>query len=169
MENASKALIMVGGVLIAILVASLGVYISKTVAEYIESNYRRLEQPKITEFNQQFLQYNDSEVNMQDIVTMINLAKNNNIKYNFTKDDAPNVPKNDGSYYITVDIEAINAGAFATIPDDKKYMLKHIELLTDDEINTLLVKEMSNEPLSYKCKVNINEKTKYVNEIIISI
>ena len=59
MENASKALIMAGGVLLAMLLLSLGTYLFKNMGVSSSNVYSKLEESDITEFNQQFLNYDD--------------------------------------------------------------------------------------------------------------
>lgn len=94
MENASKALIMAGGVLIGILILSLAAYLfvdlGSTSAEIIAQN----EQKKITEFNSKFTsyeEYKDSEGNWQitiyDIVSLAAYAKENNEYYKDVEDE----------------------------------------------------------------------------------
>lgn len=84
MENASKALIIAGGVLIVILVLTLFAYINTKMGSGTHNLYSRLEDHDITEFNQKFLNYDDNKnLKIQDVVTLINTAdnanKNNNI------------------------------------------------------------------------------------------
>lgn len=84
MENASKALIIAGGVLIVILVLTLFAYINTKMGSGTHNLYSRLEDHDITEFNQKFLNYDgNNNLKIQDVVTLINTAnnanKNNNI------------------------------------------------------------------------------------------
>lgn len=102
MENASKALIIAGGVLIAVLLLTVFSYLFGKMASSTSSIYETLEKHEIDEFNQQFLNYegrgitilhkkdeNNRDVTYynylkaQDIATLINLAKNseNNSKF----------------------------------------------------------------------------------------
>ena len=74
---------------IAILLLSLFVYLFSKMAESTSSVYSDLESPEITEFNQQFLNYEgrgialdpvDNKIHyltIQDVVTLINIAKDN--------------------------------------------------------------------------------------------
>lgn len=85
MENASKALIIAGGVLIVILVLTLFAYINTKMGSGTHNLYSRLEDHDITEFNQKFLNYDGNKnLKIQDVVTLINTAnnanKNNNIE-----------------------------------------------------------------------------------------
>ena len=81
MENASKALIMAGGVLIAVLIIGLFVYMFTSVS----SNYRSEEDIKrteeITEYNNQFVSYNKKLIRGSEIISLINKAISNNEKY----------------------------------------------------------------------------------------
>ena len=77
MENASKALIMAAGVLLGIMVLSLASYLFITFSNESKNMEKELFQSEIAEFNNNFLKYNDQElITTQDLVTMINFARN---------------------------------------------------------------------------------------------
>lgn len=101
MENAAKALLMTGGILIAILLLTLFAYLFGQMAESTSNIYDTLEKSEIAEFNQQFLNYEgrgskvvgyEKDENgaidkskliydwltVQDVATLINLAQDNN-------------------------------------------------------------------------------------------
>lgn len=82
MENASKALLIAGGVLIAILLLTLFTYLFRQMSENTSSIYETLEKSEIAEFNQQFLNYEgrgnipgSTPLTVQDVATLINLAQ----------------------------------------------------------------------------------------------
>ena len=83
MENASKALLMAGGVLIGVLVISLAVYLfadfGATSAEINAQNAQK----QITAFNSNFTAYqgNKDEITIYDIVSLATYAKENNTYY----------------------------------------------------------------------------------------
>lgn len=99
MENASKALLIAAGVLIAILILTLFSYLMRQMGSSTSGIYSKLSQREITEFNQKFLNYEgrgiysvgkDNEGNdlynpltVQDVATLINLARDSkeNHKY----------------------------------------------------------------------------------------
>jgi hypothetical protein len=94
MENASKALIMAGGILVGILVISLAVYLfadfSRTAADINSQN----EQQRIVEFNSKFTTYDtykDKDGNWQitiyDIISLAGYAKENNDYYSESPDE----------------------------------------------------------------------------------
>ena len=94
MENASKALIIAGSVLISIMVISLGVFLFTNFSDTGKVIYDENTKKTIAEFNTNFTKYeNSTEVTAQDIVTIANLARDNNVHYQVSKGD---------SSYITV-------------------------------------------------------------------
>lgn len=80
MENASKALIIAGGILIGILILSVGVYIVQTAGRLSESYDEKLMQDEINAFNDKFLRY-AKEIRGQELYSLINLVKETNNKY----------------------------------------------------------------------------------------
>jgi hypothetical protein len=77
MENASKALLISGGVLIAILILTLFSYLFSKMAGSSSNIYAALEKHEKDEFNQQFINYEGKkELKVQDVATLINLSKN---------------------------------------------------------------------------------------------
>lgn len=88
MENASKALIMAGGVLIGILIISLAVYLfidfGSTSAQITAQNTQK----QITEFNSKFTSYEGyKDITIYDIITLANYAKENNDYYEDVADE----------------------------------------------------------------------------------
>lgn len=88
MENASKALIIAGGMLIAIMVASLFVYLFTSYGSYAEDMYDRINERQITEANNEYTRYEGSDENtIYDVVSVINKAKDNNKSLNLNPGD----------------------------------------------------------------------------------
>ena len=78
MENASKALLIVGGMLIGILLFSLFIYMVRKSGAETAKVYTIFSQSEIAEFNQKFYNYEDKDLTIQDVVSIVNLAKDNN-------------------------------------------------------------------------------------------
>lgn len=79
MENASKALLMAGAVLLLMLVLTFSVYFVKRIGGQTSELYDNIEQSDIDEFNQQFFNYDGKDnLRIHDVISIINLAKNNN-------------------------------------------------------------------------------------------
>lgn len=82
MENASKALIMGAGMIIAVLIITLAVSVYRSISE----NYRTGDDVEIVEqitaFNKEYESYNRKLLRGTDIITLCNKAIDNNKKYN---------------------------------------------------------------------------------------
>lgn len=131
MENASKALIIAGGVLIAILLLTLFTYLFSKMATGTSKIYDMMEQSEIAEFNQKFLNYKGrNDLTVQDVVTIINLAKDGT--------DGPNAKAS-----VTVKLDGIIVTStvldlLSSANPEKKYTCQQVIVNTD----TLLVKEV---------------------------
>ena len=78
MENASKALLIAGGMLLLILVFSLATLIFRRMGAQTSEFYKDMSDTEIYEFNQQFFNYESKDLRIQDVVSIINLAKDAN-------------------------------------------------------------------------------------------
>lgn len=92
MENASKALLMAGGILIAILVLSLGVYLFTTYSKVGTTYDNTIESNEKIKFNTNFTKFEGrTDITAQEIVSIVNFAKDyeesNQIKVNVTAED----------------------------------------------------------------------------------
>ena len=116
MENASKALIIAGAILLAILIVGLGVYIYRQAAGVIDTG--TMDQLVVSQFNAQFEPYlgnNVSGSNVKQLIKIINAS-------NRAKEDLPvtfkvdTQPDNDsstiksGNTYKVVEGSKNNAG-----------------------------------------------------------
>ena len=85
MENASKALIMAGGILIGILIISLGVYLFADFGNTSAEIHKENEQRQLSQFNTQFTVYEGRDnITVYELISVINLAKENNRQYRGT-------------------------------------------------------------------------------------
>ena len=112
MENATKALLIAAGVLIGIMVISLGVSLYVSLGSYVDSTKEQLELNEISKFNTQFLKYNNtildesgSEVpsftlRIQDVVTAANIAYENNKNLGDINGEA-----NENNLYVAVNVK----------------------------------------------------------------
>ena len=86
MENAVKALIIAAGVLIGLMILSLGISLYSSLNEFVEEFEKDIADQKIQQFNEQFTRYincDDSgninfKLTIQDVVTAANIAYENN-------------------------------------------------------------------------------------------
>ena len=79
MDNASKALIIVGEILIAMMVVGVIVYSISNFGRFSKNMNQKLEQNAQIEFNNTFYKYERRiDITADEIVSIINFAKNSN-------------------------------------------------------------------------------------------
>ena len=78
MENASKALIMAGGVLIALLIIGSLLLMFNNLSSYQDTNIKETRTAQIIEFNNQFETYNRTDVRGSDLYSLLNNAADYN-------------------------------------------------------------------------------------------
>ena len=93
MENATKAMLIAAGVLIGMMILSLGVALFSELNSYVETSNEQIKFNEQNSFNTQFTKYANMDLTIQDIVTVANLAHENNVLYNASIGDP---------FYITV-------------------------------------------------------------------
>ena len=82
MENASKALIMAGGILVGVLILSLMVYLFADFGSTSAQINAKNKQNQLTQFNSKFSAYEDKEgLTIYDVITVAGYAKENNKYY----------------------------------------------------------------------------------------
>ena len=72
MENASKALIMAGGMLLAILIVSLLIYAWSLFSDYQSSQDKLTDIEDTTKFNEQFTNYDRDDVEGYELISLVN-------------------------------------------------------------------------------------------------
>ena len=77
MENASKALIIAGAILLAILIISLGIMIYNQASGVVDSN--AMDEVAVTSFNEKFRQYEGQNIRGANIKALINSIAQNNL------------------------------------------------------------------------------------------
>lgn len=78
MENASKALIIAGAILLSILIISLGIMIFGQAEGVIDSN--AMDEVAVTTFNQKFLQYEGNNVRGANVNSLLQTVVQNNLQ-----------------------------------------------------------------------------------------
>lgn len=82
MENASKALIIAGEILIGVLVLSLAVYIITQFGSFSKNLNDQISETEIAQFNVNFTNCSGrTNISIQEIASIINFAKKNNETY----------------------------------------------------------------------------------------
>lgn len=90
MENASKALLIAGGVLIALLIIALLVYSFGSMGSYFKQEESTQKAEQLADFNNQFESYNRKLLRGVDVISIINKVLDNNKKYGPNEYNEPN-------------------------------------------------------------------------------
>lgn len=145
MENASRALLMAAGILVGLIIISIAVYLFTTYGQYSKETYEKMSDTQIDQFNSQFLKYEGLSCSAHDVVSIVNLAQQNNIEYELQEQTA----YSDNTFYVQVDIE-------------KKQ--KNLEKKWSTEVEKITFLKKGSE---YTCKeIHISSVTKRVNYIV---
>lgn len=157
MENASKALLIGAGVLIGLLILSLAVYLFISFGATSREIHNQNEINQLSKFNTQFNKFEGKEnVTIYDVITIANLATENNIKYELKNSDASD--PSGKSLYIKVKLEIENIEGNYT--NQNKIELYNTKIKSDIVDGNLTL---------YKCIVKYSNITGRVNEIIFKI
>lgn len=81
MENASKALVIAGGILLAVLIISVMLYMYTAIGKASQREQDVLKTEELSAFNKQYESYNKSSMYGTDVITVLNKAIDNNKKY----------------------------------------------------------------------------------------
>ncbi len=159
MENSAKALEIAAVILITVILLSLASYLFISTGISSSRFYDKINENQTNEFNAKFLKYDRLETcTTHDIVTVINLAKDNNKKYELTEQDA-----GINTYYITVKVIEKDGSTY-----------EHAELWNEESLFNFLSSNFENvgsgsdlhkQPKNYKCEVSVSESTKRVYHI----
>lgn len=173
MENASKALIMAAGVLIGILILSLAVYLFVSFGTTSKELHKEIDEQRIQQFNNQFTSYEKKDdITIHDVITVANLATENNSYYELTSSDEGN-----NSNYIVVllknkDYTSNNykpiQGDYNEIAENRKKLHEMYSLIIKSEkLETKIVngEEIRTLP-HYECNVELSDITKRVKKVV---
>lgn len=93
MENASKALLIAGGIFLALLTITLLFYMFSNLNTIGEAQTAKIEKRRLDEWNAEWEAYNKQLLQAADVLTVYNKAEQNNLDYNGNTD-----------YYVTVHV-----------------------------------------------------------------
>ena len=132
MENASKALIIAGAILLAILIISLGIMIYNQASGVVNNN--AMTEVEVTSFNQKFEQYMGDKVRGANVNSLLNAVKTNNMS---TDDESEQVT-------VTGDVQVDKSGKVTgSASTGKTYKVEATTYTTGGLIETISVKANS--------------------------
>ena len=165
MENASKALLMAGGVLLGIMVLSLAVLLFASFGGTSSQIHDNIEENQTTQFNSQFTSYMGKDnVTIHDVVSMAKLATQNNQNYEFAHRAAADVTGNDRYISVLCNNVSIELGynETQTAEQRKNQMEAHFNDLISNELSLVNADGLP----KYDVQVQISDVTKRVYKVI---
>jgi len=126
MENASKALIIAGSILIAIIIISLGIVVFKNMAAPVERNSNLTEQ-QIASFNSKITPYIGESVSGSQVNTFMQLVRTINQKADNEQDTVKKIKVNN-SYNVT----RYDTGKFYSVKGEAENGLLTIITITEN-------------------------------------
>lgn len=157
-QNLSRALLMAAGMLVALLILALGAYLYTTFSARVKETARQNQVAVIQTYNSKFTKYDNREnLNIQDIVSIANLARQYNIDNGFegVVDDT------NSNFYIKVGISGVSS-----VPN-----LNNLETDVNFEYWKQYVNLIENSTLSnlqFKCQVTLSNVSGRVKSVIFS-
>lgn len=136
MENASKALLMAGGVLIALLILGSLVLLFSNLQDYQNKSDASTKQAQIAEFNSQFEPYNKKNLTLMELKSVYNKIESNNKKYSEYQID-----------HNIISVYANISNDFSSLPEDDKinkvFKCTKVEYLNaDGRISNMVFEEV---------------------------
>lgn len=178
MENASKALIIAASVLLGIMLISLAVYLIATFGGESAKIHAQVEADRLNQFNTQFLAYVGKESTIYDVITVANLATENNKYYELEAMTDPNEvdPDTETTSYIQVKL------IYKSPTSPKKHLeygttasatTKDYKLTIENALNQIVQKDIermntnvSDSLPKYSCEAFISKITKRVCKVV---
>ena len=153
MENASKALLIAGGVLIAILILSIGVYLFATYGQIGETYEQNLTSGEIKKFNSNFIKFEGRDnIKAQEIVTLYKFIKSYNEKNDI----------NISTSIATLEVEGTSVKILSTSTAylSEENLVEFIEQYSNKDTNPYQI-------IYFECtQLKYNENTGMVNKIV---
>lgn len=126
MENSSKALVIAAGILIAVLLLSLFVYLYISMNNFSNTYNENISSQKLQAFNAQFEVYNGrDDLTVQDVVSVASLAKEIN-----TKNEDEKIKVNTNVPYLSENMN--NSQKFSILREYTNYVFKGTKITYND-------------------------------------
>lgn len=110
MENASRALLIAGGILIGILTISIFYYMFNNIQSFVSATSDNSEEEELLEFNKGFEVYNKKIMYGTDVISVINKAMDNNKINGVTNDKT-------SPYYVDIVVTGVFSISNAWTPE----------------------------------------------------
>ena len=126
MENATKALIIAGGMLIAMLIVGLLTWGYTQLRSLQKTNVEEEERQQIVDFNERFEAYNKKVVRGYQMISLANLVSDTNTRF----------AEDDGYTSVTIRVDGLS-NQNATNEDLVNYIQTYYDTMSSNEKNAL--------------------------------
>ena len=109
MENASKALIIAGSVLIALMIISALLLMFNNLSSYQETNVQSTREAQVVEFNNQYETYNRNDVRGSDLYSLLNRAVDYNERKSSVGTEGASIAYQPITISFTIDTDQLSA------------------------------------------------------------
>ena len=148
MENATKALLMAAGVLLAIMVTSILVITFNRISKYYNENTSSTQQEQVVKFNEEYGSYATENLRGNDLLSLVNKV----IDYNERKSDVGNIGKEISYTPLEISIDFVSQDKIKVLSYENNNLLitknsstnKYIYVQSDTED---VFKELITEPI----------------------
>ena len=143
MENASKALLIAGSILLALMILSLIVYVSTSTSRMVQAQEEKKATEEIAAFNRQYEAYNKKKMYGTDIITVTNKA----IEYNKKEAEKIEIELVVHSTYETV-IETLTTNGNGKVTSAKERKPSELRIEPEETYSNEILKTFFNQPVN---------------------
>ncbi len=143
MENASKALLIAGSILLALMILSLIVYVSTSTSRMVQAQEEKKATEEIAAFNRQYEAYNKKKMYGTDIITVTNKA----IEYNKKEAEKIEIELVVHSTYETV-IETLTTNGNGKVTSAKERKPSELRIEPEETYSNEKLKTFFNQPVN---------------------
>ncbi len=130
MENASKALIIAGAILISILLISVGILVMQSASGVQDQMGHQMDATELQSFNAQFSSYSGTNKNAANVKSLYERVITSNAKNNYT-------------VTMTINGAEVNATSIANLSSKDKYLIVIEDTAGDGAYDTITVTSTS--------------------------
>ena len=157
MENASKALLMAAGVLIGVLILSLGVYLFVNFSQHASQTYDQIKEDQINQFNSEFVALQGKNITIYDVISVVRKAREYN-EVNEVNDEDNGIKVTLKGHDDSLNVENLSLkSSTEQLTDISKYPKDNIER----EFQTLIEKDRG-----YMTQVDEDQDEQHIKETI---
>ena len=156
MENASKALLIAGAILLSILIIGVGIAVFSNTKGNIDESLESMNEQQVTAFNSKFTSYQGEEKSGTDVKTLLDTLAANYATYEDEKEKVPTVETKDLKNSKGTAVSGITNATYGTSYNTNiskirnEVVSKHTYKITMEFANTGLINKITIEDMTGK-------------------